>query len=988
MQQNTGPNPAVAAPLASQEPSAKRAPGSRNKLGIAIAVLVIAVLVLAVLATPPISLGNRITELRYPQVGTTGATIHQPDGTSLIVPQDAVSASTPLKMEIVPLADFVANTPEELADAATAIPQRLDLKSAIYTFDTLGKSVENAKLTMLIPTEVTDEELTMLDLYAWDGQAWVYQPTTVLPDDDQIYTTLATLPAAVALFSSAPQRGSSGAMMTAPGTLGDESADVLADVTLPGLWVDADGSVRGAVEDVAAPKGSRYLVLPTIQNAAGEKFDGELIANILQNSSLRRNLMNNILNVADRSPYAGVNIDFRRIPATALDQANYASFIDELSKQLHERRKLLTLTLDAPVRISDDPRPEYGYSTGGYDWASLGAAADTVRVLVPSEAGDELASLYRVLAYATTRVSREKLEPVISPTSAVVSSKGVKQVPYDTAVELASAIEIVTPAQPVVAGEGTVNIRYSYLTVGDTQTPYVWDPRAKQYRFSFKDGDGIGTVWLANGASVGARLDAIAQYAGKGAVLRDPASDRIDPAIWTELRTYNTTGHAKSNDPASVALGAKWQATGGQVLPGSSFSDITWKAPQEGGVYTITSALPSDLGNNVLKSVVVNVVTPTPIPTPTPTKAPTATPAPQPTAAPAVAAAPAPAPAPAAVGYAPATGTYGFGYGMQVHAIQNDHGPIFSAVTGAGFNWVKQQIEWIVYEPSKGNYQWGELDRLVNSAQANGVRLLFSVVRSPTWANSHPDGPPRNPNDLADFIGAMASRYKGRVHAYEVWNEQNLKREWQGHNLSASEYVNLLRVVFNRVKSIDPGAVIVAGALTPTGVNDPNIAIDDRAYLSQMYDAGLKGVSDAIGIHPSGFANSPDSSWPSGNTPDKGYDDHPSFFFRNTMEDYHNIMVNYGDGRKQLWPTEFGWASSPSPQPGYEYASLNSEGTRAQYFARAYQMGKAWGFVGPMFLWNLNFRIVAPGSEQAAFGIMDAGWRATPSWAALRDMPK
>jgi hypothetical protein len=66
----------------------------------------------------------------------------------------------------------------------------------------------------------------------------------------------------------------------------------------------------------------------------------------------------------------------------------------------------------------------------------------------------------------------------------------------------------------------------------------------------------------------------------------------------------------------------------------------------------------------------------------------------------------------------------------------------------------------------------------------------------------------------------------------------------------------------------------------------------------------------------------------------------------------------------------------------------NNEGTRAQYLVRAYQMSKNWGWVGPMFLWNLNFRIVAPGSEQSAFGIMDAGWRATASYNALRDMPK
>ena len=31
-----------------------------------------------------------------------------------------------------------------------------------------------------------------------------------------------------------------------------------------------------------------------------------------------------------------------------------------------------------------------------------------------------------------------------------------------------------------------------------------------------------------------------------------------------------------------------------------------------------------------------------------------------------------------------------------------------------------------------------------------------------------------------DFVYAVADRYKGRIRAYEVWNEPNLAREWGG----------------------------------------------------------------------------------------------------------------------------------------------------------------------------------------------------------------
>ena len=224
--------------------------------------------------------------------------------------------------------------------------------------------------------------------------------------------------------------------------------------------------------------------------------------------------------------------------------------------------------------------------------------------------------------------------------------------------------------------------------------------------------------------------------------------------------------------------------------------------------------------------------------------------------------------------------------------------------------------------------------------------------------------------------------------AYEVWNEQNLKREWHEYPIDACKYVELLKVGYTRIKNADPSAVVVAGALTPTGVNDPNIAVDDRTYLQQLYSCGIRGWFDALGAHPSGFNNPPDVDWRTWQDPARpSFKGHPSFFFKATMEDYRNIMVANGDGGRPIWITEFGWAVGSSI-PGYEYAPQNSEGERAAWFVKAYQMCKNWGFVGVVFLWNLDFRIVAPGSEQALFGIMDMGFSPTATYAALRDMPK
>ena len=391
-------------------------------------------------------------------------------------------------------------------------------------------------------------------------------------------------------------------------------------------------------------------------------------------------------------------------------------------------------------------------------------------------------------------------------------------------------------------------------------------------------------------------------------------------------------------------------------------------------------------------------------PTPTPTSTPESSPTPALTGTPGASPTPTPTKTPAPPPPAPT----GFGYGIQVDLAYGDPGPILDWVAGMGFNWVKWQVPWKWNEPQKGNIQWGRMDEVVAAANARGIHMLFSVVKAPDWARdgrTEEEGPPVNYNDYGDFVGALAAHFKGRVRAYEVWNEQNLRREWNtGRSLSAQEYVDLLKVAYARIKAADPGAIVVSGGLTPTGYDDGVIAIDDRKYLVQMYEAGFKNYCDAVGAHPSGYNVPPDIDLER----DRTYTDptatfrgpfdgpsayHRSWSYHSTMRSYREVMVVYGDGGKKIWPTEFGWASiqnvAPSPAPGYEYAADNTEAEQAQFFVRAFNLAKGWGYVGTMFVWNLNFGVThGPNDEMAAFGILRPDGSARPAHAALRDMPK
>ncbi len=380
------------------------------------------------------------------------------------------------------------------------------------------------------------------------------------------------------------------------------------------------------------------------------------------------------------------------------------------------------------------------------------------------------------------------------------------------------------------------------------------------------------------------------------------------------------------------------------------------------------------------------------------TSAPVATPTPVPTsvgATPAATAIPAATQTPA-MPQNTATNV-GFAYGVQIHLPNQNIPQVIQAASALDVAWVKQQIEWAVYEPNAGSINWAPLDEMVNAMDAAGFNILLTVSSAPGWArdSDQEKGPPTDYQTYANFVGQLAQRYKGKVDAYEVWNEQNLRREWNTpRGISAASYVELLRLAYTAIKNADSAALVVTGGLAPTGFNDGVNAIDDRVYLRQMYAAGVAEWSDAIGAHPNGWANPPDSTCCRNNRPAvPAWDDHPSFFFKQTLADYRQIMVESGDSGTFIWPTEFGWGSNDGlnvePPPEYAFVAFTSLDEQASYILRGFQLGKELGYVGPMFLWNLNFcPVVGVTGEQCLWSLLDPAGNPRPAYLTLRDLAK
>ncbi len=335
-----------------------------------------------------------------------------------------------------------------------------------------------------------------------------------------------------------------------------------------------------------------------------------------------------------------------------------------------------------------------------------------------------------------------------------------------------------------------------------------------------------------------------------------------------------------------------------------------------------------------------------------------------------------------------------FGYGFNVFARGDANGADFNdktinAVKGAGFNWVRIQVQWQSAEPAKGQYNPLPLDRVVKQYDDANVKILASVVKAPDWALD-PTGKQllANWSDWQDFMKFMADRYKGKIAAWEIWNEENYATE-MGGTVRLDDYAHLLQSGYEGVKQGDPNATVVFGGLTPTGVNDPSIAINDLTYLQDFYNyqnGAYTKYFDVLGMHVSATNNPPDTMYPENPGPD-GWSNDPSFYFRRA-EQLHQVQVEHNDNRP-VWITEFGWTTKNEAK-GYEYGADVTPQDQADYLVGAFQLAQSkWPWTTAMFVWNLNYSVISPPSdEKYPWSVVNSDWSPRPAYTALKNMPK
>lgn len=347
---------------------------------------------------------------------------------------------------------------------------------------------------------------------------------------------------------------------------------------------------------------------------------------------------------------------------------------------------------------------------------------------------------------------------------------------------------------------------------------------------------------------------------------------------------------------------------------------------------------------------------PTAVPTrvavvPTKKVPPTETPAPTPTIA------PAPQPKPLKMN-SPEYGAQAFLW-WRPETADRDLG----LMKDAGLTWVKQQFAWRDIEGAgKGKFIWGNADQAVYFSNAKGIDILARMDNAPDWAapgcynaDKKSMGPAKNIQDWVDFLTAFVTRYKGRVRAYEIWNEPNLAREWCNQSPNPAAYAALLKTSYATIKSIDPNAMIISAGLTPTTQSDAE-AMPDTTFVEQMYTAmknKSNGYFDVLGVHAPGYKAPPEMS-PDDVAKNPAYNHGEGaagriYSFRHA-EDIRKIMVAHGDSAKQIAILEFGWTLD-TVHPAYSWFRVEEQ-TQAAYVPGAFQYAKKnWSpWIGAMFV--------------------------------------
>jgi len=249
-------------------------------------------------------------------------------------------------------------------------------------------------------------------------------------------------------------------------------------------------------------------------------------------------------------------------------------------------------------------------------------------------------------------------------------------------------------------------------------------------------------------------------------------------------------------------------------------------------------------------------------------------------------------------------------FGLHIHHLDRPTPTPWPSIPVPEWRLWDAEVTWLDLEPIKGQWQFGRLDRYLSLAQQHGTGLLLTLGSPPSWAVARPQEP-SNLDDWRAYVNTIVARYKGRIPAYEIWNEPNLKQFWGG---TTDQLLALTKEASQIIHSVDPQAIVVS----PSATGDYGVP-----WFSEFLKKGGGQYVDVIGYH---FYVNPQTLLPEDMVP--------------VIQQVRHLISDNGLGNKPLWNTETGW---------FPPAHLESDEVAAGYLARSFIL--AWAAGVQRFYW-------------------------------------
>lgn len=300
------------------------------------------------------------------------------------------------------------------------------------------------------------------------------------------------------------------------------------------------------------------------------------------------------------------------------------------------------------------------------------------------------------------------------------------------------------------------------------------------------------------------------------------------------------------------------------------------------------------------------------------------------------------------------------------------------SIKAAGADMIRVDFGWSTAQPTNApitisQYYVARLDAILSAADIRSLRVLVTVHQSPEWARPGAGTSvkqyPTNLSSLRAAFKSLASIFNSRVHAWEVWNEPNLKEftgvESSDPNVQADRYVPILRAASEGIREgAGSNARVVLGGPSQT----------DGTFIDACYYRGAKDLFDVLAWHPyQGNQTKPPESTDL-------YDKSRATFTPSVLEH----MAYWKDETKEVWWTEFGFSvhsndGIPTSTP-WKFG-VPDDATSADYLVRMLELAKRYPQVTRAFVYTASR--VSTDPHLAGFSLMEPDGTPRPQLRAL-----